>query len=559
MDAKPINKIFLFLLVFAGVAVYIAGLFPEVSIDAGKYAAVSRHIYESGDWLHLKIHGDPYMQKPHLLFWLSAASFHLFGMSMFAFKFPTLLFSVLGVYSTYRLAKNYYSPKVAFLAMIIYATSQMLFLYSNDLHTDALLTANVMFSIWQFSAFLKSGKLLNFILAFTGAGLAMITKGPIGLAIPAFAVGSHLIATRNWRQLLSPVWLAGIPILGVILFPVLKGNYDAFGWEGIEFFFWTNNAGRITGDYVGSNVDYFFYLHTMLYIFLPWSLFALGALWWQTRYLKFRKYPLKVRPEYYTYGTLIIYTVILSIARQKAPHYFFPMIPLLSVIVADFVNKVSTDPALKKWHRFLLATRTLIVVLMWVLLLLIMAFIFPSNNLFLWMVTALCFGFFIFSFRLFHGVPVLNLVIPMVVAAISLNMMINTHFFPEIYKYQGVIQASYRYNNLAEDNDRIYSFLTTQFEDYYYPKRVAEKLDSQVEADSVFNQLGGWVITTREGRDFLKERYRRNLVYEELFLHKKISKMNWKFLNPNTRHMALKEIFLLKIDSNSEISQIVGD
>ncbi|PWD98173.1 ArnT family glycosyltransferase [Marinilabilia rubra] len=559
MDAKPTEKLFLFLLVLAGVTAYIAGLFPEVSIDAGKYAAVSRHIYESGDWLHLKIHGDPYMQKPHLLFWLSAASFHLFGMSMFAFKFPTLLFSVLGVYSTYRLAKNYYSPKVAFLAMIIYATSQMLFLYSNDLHTDALLTANVMFSIWQFSAFLKSGKLLSFILAFTGAGLAMITKGPIGLAIPVFAVGSHLVATRNWRQLFSPVWLAGLPILGVILFPVLKGNIDVFGREGIEFFFWTNNAGRITGDYVGSNSDYFFYLHTMLYIFLPWSLFALGAIWWQTRYLKFRKYPFKERPEYFTYGALLIYSLILSFARQKAPHYFFPMIPLLSIIVADFVITVSTDPALDKWKRSFLSMRTLTVALMWMFLFLIVVFIFPSNNLLLWGIIALCFGLFIFSFRMFRGLPVMNLVIPMVVAAISLNMIINLHFFPEIYKYQGVIQASYRYNEMAKDNDRVYSFLTTQFENYYYPKTVAKKLRNQVEADSVFNQLGGWLITTREGRDFVKERYRKNLVYEELFSHKKISKMNWKFLNPNTRHMALKEIYLMKINSNSEISQRVAD
>jgi hypothetical protein len=36
------------------------------------------------------------------------------------------------------------------------------------------------------------------------------------------------------------------------------------------FYFWTNNAGRITGSYIGNNsIDPFFYFHTLLYIFLP--------------------------------------------------------------------------------------------------------------------------------------------------------------------------------------------------------------------------------------------------------------------------------------------------
>ena len=86
----------LYPLIFAFIIlVYITGLFPETTVDSAKYASVSREIVESGDVLHLKIHGEPYMQKPPLLFWLAAISFKLFGVSMFAFKLPTLLFSIL--------------------------------------------------------------------------------------------------------------------------------------------------------------------------------------------------------------------------------------------------------------------------------------------------------------------------------------------------------------------------------------------------------------------------------------------------------------------------------
>ena len=60
--------------VLVAVAAYVSGLFVDVTRDGSKYASVAREIFDSGDWIRLKIHGEPYDQKPPLLFWLSAAS-----------------------------------------------------------------------------------------------------------------------------------------------------------------------------------------------------------------------------------------------------------------------------------------------------------------------------------------------------------------------------------------------------------------------------------------------------------------------------------------------------
>ncbi|MFW6351174.1 MAG: glycosyltransferase family 39 protein [Bacteroidota bacterium] len=432
----------------------------------------------------------------------------------------------------------------------------MLFLYSNDLHADALLTANIMFSIWQFSTFLQKRHALNFLLAFTGAGLAMITKGPVGLAVPAFAVASHLMMKGNWRQLISPVWLGGLPVLGIILFPVLKSNYDTFGWEGIEFFFWTNNAGRISGEYAGNNTDFFFYLHTMLYIFLPWSLFALGALIWQARYLNMKKHIFQKRPEYFTYGALLIYTFILSIARQKAPHYFFPMVPLLSIIVADFIVKICETPALQKWYNAFLSFRTLLVVLMWMVLFLMVILIFPSDSFVLWGLIFSCLAFLTVLWHIFRYSTQGKLIVPLIATAISFNLVLNIHFFPNVYQYQGVIQAAYQYNDLAEDSEDVYAFLLHQFEAYFYPKKVAQKIKALEDMDRDLQHLGGWFITTSEGYDILKQSDHGEFKHEEIFPHRKISRMNLTFLNPETRNKDLKKIYLLKLSPNSQTSHI---
>ena len=115
----------LLVLIFAFILlVYITGLFPETTADSAKYASVSREMVENGDALHLKIHGEPYIQKPPLLFWLAAISFKLFGVSMFSFKLSTLLFSILGIYSVYRLGRLCFGKKAGLVSALIYTTCE---------------------------------------------------------------------------------------------------------------------------------------------------------------------------------------------------------------------------------------------------------------------------------------------------------------------------------------------------------------------------------------------------------------------------------------------------
>ncbi len=131
---QGITYLYIFLATFT-LIVYITGLFPETTVDSAKYAAVSREIYENGDFIHLKIHGEPYDQKPPLLFWLAAITFNIFGVSIIAFKLPNLLFTFLGIYSTYRLGLLIFDKRTGIIAAVIYTTSEAMFLYNMDVHT----------------------------------------------------------------------------------------------------------------------------------------------------------------------------------------------------------------------------------------------------------------------------------------------------------------------------------------------------------------------------------------------------------------------------------------
>ncbi len=535
----------LWLVFIAALVVYVLGLFPEVGIDSAKYAAVSRSMYETGDWLHPYIYGEPYLQKPPFMFWLSSLSYHIFGLSMFAFKLPSLLFTIASVFALFKLVQSYYSEKTAWIASLMYSTSQMLFLYSNDLHTDALLTANVVIAVSFIARYFQNKKLLYFILGFVFVGFATITKGPIGMAVAGFAIGGHLVMTKNWKMLFSPMWLLGALIIAIILIPTLIGNYDHFGWEGIQFFFWTNNAGRIAGSH-GVNKDYFFYIHTMAYIFLPWSFYAFVMLFNHIkRWIKEGKKALN-RSEYFSYSLIIVFVAILSVSGQKAPHYMFTIIPFLSTLVADYV--VTTFAQNKKGQIKSLAIGEYIVLGIAVCAsFFVIVYVFPTYNPAIWVAVIAVLSAVIYILVKEKNAFV-KLILPLALISIMLNFIVNVQFMPSVFQYHGAIRACDKYSELAKDNEALYTYKYEQFETYFYAKNISERVKDENELEQLQQKHHFWLITNQDGKQAVDSLFSNREQSVEVFGHKKISRLGMKFLNPKTRESSLKKVYLIKVD-----------
>ena len=155
--------------------------------------------------------------------------------------------------------------------------------YQNDIHTDSIVLATVMLSIWQLNLFLRNSKMLHLFLGFLFVGLSMMTKGPIGLAIPVFAFAIDTILKRNWKNIFRWEWLLGMAIIGIVISPALIGLYRQFGTEGLAFYLWSNQTDRITGALRVNNTDPFFYVHTILWEFLPWSPFIVYGIYHEVK------------------------------------------------------------------------------------------------------------------------------------------------------------------------------------------------------------------------------------------------------------------------------------
>lgn len=248
--------------------VYLGGLWvPLMNNDSAHHASIALRMYLTGDYASLVVQGGDYLDKPHLLFWLAAGAYHLFGVTTLAFKFPSLLFSVLAVYSTFRLGRLLYSNEAGRLAALILASSLAFILANNDVRMDALLTATIVFAIWQLAEYVDARRWPNLVLAGLGLALGFATKGMIGVAMPGIAVLVHLVHRRDWRGLFNPAWLVLAFITLCFAAPVLLAYYRQFGTEGVKFILWSQNFERLAGERFGSagGSDPLFFFHTFLW------------------------------------------------------------------------------------------------------------------------------------------------------------------------------------------------------------------------------------------------------------------------------------------------------
>ena len=108
------NKNTFNIIIAATVLTYLLGMFciPLMDIDAAQYASISREMLERKSYLQLYDLGKDYLDKPPMLFWLSAVSMKIFGVYDWAYRLPSFLFTLIAIYSTYRLAYIFYKKEI---------------------------------------------------------------------------------------------------------------------------------------------------------------------------------------------------------------------------------------------------------------------------------------------------------------------------------------------------------------------------------------------------------------------------------------------------------------
>ncbi len=554
------------LLFFSALAVYGAGLAVDImEIDAAQYASLSREMAETGDYLEVYHRGEDYLDKPPLLFWISSTFIKVFGPYNWAYKLGSFLFSVLGVISTYKLGHLLYNKRIGFVAAIMLATSQAYFLFNHDVRTDTVLTSAVIFAVWQIMAFVFYHDKMHLIGGFVGIGLGMLAKGPIAIMVPILALSSYFIGRKRYKEFFRVDWLWGILIVAVMLAPMSYGLYTQFDSQptkemtfmsdagnrvetnisGLKFYYWTQSFGRITGENVwkdGSPPTFF--IDTFLWSFLPWSLLAVWAILWRTSNTIVDVFKKRKKQEWLTLGGFILPFIAFSMSSYKLPHYIFVLFPFAAIITAEFVLRALFEKP-KWWKGIMIGIQALIPIAVIAACHFVLLVAFPTKNVFVWG------GFIILlsiSIGCFFSKSKINqVVLSSALAIIGGNWVLNTHFYPELLKYQPSREiAEYiNDNNIPKDQVYVtdsYGFFSLEFyADHTFYDAFTDEFMLKL-----INKKEVWVYVRENRLDLIDEHFPNNEVVKVCpAFH--VSALTFDFLNPETRAQTLENQYLIKI------------
>lgn len=526
-----------------------------MDVDAAQYASISMEMLQGGTldaWLQVQHRGVDYLDKPPLLFWLTSASFWLFGLSNWAYKLPSLLGALAGIWAVYRFTRLYYGEQSGRHAAFILASCMGLMVICNDVRTDTILLGFSACAVWQLAEYLEAKRWLNLLAGFSFIGLAMLAKGPIGLVMPAFAVGSHLLLRRDWRGIFQWQWLVGLAVVALWLAPMCWGLWQQFdlhpekwvngrqGVSGLRFFFWEQSFGRVTGENVWKNdASGFYFMHVYLWAFLPWCLLLPIALWDRAKDLVMPSRHHAV-PEFFALGGFLLTFIALSQSQYKLPHYIFITLPWAAVMVA-------TRPAGRlSWAVLYLAGWLALAVAFFVLY-----FVFPTFNWLIWAITLVSSVVLIRRViqNPFPADPSI-LVQRGVWAALIFGFVLNFHFYPTLLPYQSMPQAARFAREAGIPPHKMYFFNSSSHAMDFYNGAIMELLETPEAVANTSRKAGDiWVFATETGKNQLEE---AGVEFEEAdrFVHFQVALLNVPFLNPRTREDALGRYFLLKIPSD---------
>lgn len=351
--AEPRNQLatLLALLILSGTLFFFRlgtpGLFDA---DEPAYAQAAREMLETGDWITPHFNGRPRFDKPILFYWLITLSYRVFGVTEFAVRFWSALAAVMLALLIAWAAQRRFGPPADLWAGLAFAVNGLTGLLARAAVTDMLLTLFVTLAILAgveaLSDATRKGRRWA-TMGWAAMGLAVLVKGPVGLLIPAMALGGALLILRELRGLTrlfpwqGPVLFAAIAVPWYVL--VLSAN----GWAFVEGFVIKHHVTRFTGVISSHAGPLWFYIPVALIGFFPWSGFLPRALWRGGTVARRREIRepgdrLLVACACWAIGVFVFF----SLARTKLPSYVFPAFPALALLVGTAAisnGKPTTD------------------------------------------------------------------------------------------------------------------------------------------------------------------------------------------------------------------------
>jgi 4-amino-4-deoxy-L-arabinose transferase-like glycosyltransferase len=330
--------------------------------DEPRVAGIAREMVLSGDWLIPRLNGRPFLEYPPLGYLPVAAALALsHGSSEEPTVLPAAILGLATVLLTVLLGKAMAGGAIGLWAGAILSMTPGFFFLERRCLVDPTLVFFITLSLYGFAAGYRASRnsFAYYSLFYLSMGLAFLSKGLIGPAVPAATVVVFLIARRDFSAVkkLRPVRGALLALLPLAL------------WAGG---LWRREGPDLLGEVVRQSLwrffssspdhagPFYYYLVPCLVSLLPWTFLPLAGFWLRRGTGR--------RPEeesvLRTFAWCWFFTVFLglSLASAKRTLYLGPIYPAFALFSAlHWKELLSRFPRLR-FHQLWLALAFLLLI-----------------------------------------------------------------------------------------------------------------------------------------------------------------------------------------------------
>jgi 4-amino-4-deoxy-L-arabinose transferase-like glycosyltransferase len=311
----------------------------------GHYAEIAREMVVSGDYLTPSLAGMKFLEKPPLFYWLESVNIKLFGLNEWSLRLWPAMFGMIGCLAVYFAGSRLFERRVGLISSAVLATSALWYVMGHVINLDMAVSALITCALLSFlvGSVEQPGYKRRFAMwtFFVFSALATMTKGLIGIVIPAMVIGSWILILKDWGILRTMYLPSAVSLFLLIAAPwhvlISRENPDF-----LRSYLFDEHFQRYLTKPEGPFEQPWAYIPVLLLGLFPWAVFMLQGLRHSLRFPRQQRHQHKEVIFLVLWAGLIF--LFFSASSYKSIPYILPMLPPLAILIARYIAAAWESP-----------------------------------------------------------------------------------------------------------------------------------------------------------------------------------------------------------------------
>jgi len=249
------------------------GNIPLFNPDEGLYAEPAREMLDTGQYITTLLNYTVRFTKPPLIIWAMALSYKIFGVNEFAARFFCASSGFLLTLVAYLFAWKYLGRGTAIIAACILITAPLFVGVGHMAITDMPLSFFIAGCLFSFFHAWQQKKRFWLWAGYVLAGLAVMTKGPVGVILPGLILTSYFILCTYGKGVMSFLHIRlGSLVVAAIALPWFVIEIAITHGAYFREFILRENLARFTSVVDAHKGHWWYHLAAVFGGLFPWSI-----------------------------------------------------------------------------------------------------------------------------------------------------------------------------------------------------------------------------------------------------------------------------------------------